>query len=64
MQEALRRLPEEGGKILYGGEPLRRGGYPGGRYVTPCLAKAGPHFKIVQEETFAPILYLIPFRKI
>jgi aldehyde dehydrogenase (NAD+) len=63
MQEALRRLREEGGKILYGGEPLTGKKYPGGRYVTPCLAKAGPHFKIVAEETFAPILYLIPYRK-
>lgn len=61
MQEALRRLLEEGGKILYGGQPLTASQYPGGRYVTPCLAKAGPNFKIVHEETFAPILYLITF---
>jgi aldehyde dehydrogenase (NAD+) len=61
MQEALRRLNEEGGHILYGGRPLTGPNYPGGRYVTPCLAQAAPHFKIVQEETFAPILYLIPF---
>ncbi len=62
MQEALRRLRKEGGQILYGGELLFGEKYPGGRYVTPCLAKAGPHFKIVAEETFAPILYLIPYR--
>jgi aldehyde dehydrogenase (NAD+) len=62
MQEALRRLREEGGKVLYGGEPLSGKKYPGGRYVTPCLAKAGPRFKVVAEETFAPILYLIPYR--
>jgi len=35
----------------------------GGRYVTPCLAQAGANFKVVHEETFAPILYLIPFDK-
>jgi aldehyde dehydrogenase (NAD+) len=63
MQAALRRLRGEGGQILFGGEPLTGKKYPGGRYVTPCLAKAGPHFKIVAEETFAPILYLIPYRK-
>ena len=63
MQEALRRLLEEGGKILYGGQPLTASRYPGGRYVTPCLAKAGPDFKVVHEETFAPILYLIAFEK-
>jgi aldehyde dehydrogenase (NAD+) len=63
MQEALRRLREEGGKILYGGQPLTASRNPGGRYVTPCLAKAGPDFKVVHEETFAPILYLIAFEK-
>jgi aldehyde dehydrogenase (NAD+) len=60
MQQALRRLREEGGEILYGGRPLTGEKFPGGRYVEPCLAKAGPHFKVVQEETFAPILYLMP----
>jgi len=64
MQEALRRLGEEGGKILYGGKPLTASRYLGGRYVTPCLAKAGPHFKVVHEETFAPILYLMAFENI
>jgi aldehyde dehydrogenase (NAD+) len=63
MQQALRRLREEGGEILYGGRPLTGEKFPGGRYVEPCVAKAGPHFKIVQEETFAPILYLISYEK-
>jgi aldehyde dehydrogenase (NAD+) len=62
MQQALRRLRKEGGRILYGGELLGGKKYPGGRYVTPCLAQARPQFKIVAEETFAPILYLIPYR--
>jgi aldehyde dehydrogenase (NAD+) len=61
MQHALRRLRQEGGEILYGGRPLKGAGFPGGRYVEPCLAKAGPDFKVVREETFAPILYLIPY---
>jgi aldehyde dehydrogenase (NAD+) len=64
MQEALRRLRKEGGKILCGGDLLFGKKYPAGRYVTPCLAKAGPHFKIVAEETFAPILYVIPYGKL
>ena len=62
MQNALKRLVEEGGKILYGGKPLSGKDYPGGRYVTPCLAKAGPLYKVVAEETFAPILYLITYK--
>jgi aldehyde dehydrogenase (NAD+) len=64
MQNALGKLREEGGEILYGGKPLTGAKYPGGRYVTPCLAKAGPHYKVVAEETFAPILYLISYQKI
>jgi aldehyde dehydrogenase (NAD+) len=54
------RLRKEGGKILFGGKPLK---LPGDCYVTPCLATARPGFKIVQEETFAPLLYLITYRK-
>jgi aldehyde dehydrogenase (NAD+) len=63
MQEALRRLREEGGEILYGGQPLTGGKFHGGRYVAPCLARARPEFNIVREETFAPILYLMTFDK-
>jgi aldehyde dehydrogenase (NAD+) len=61
MQQALRRLREEGGEILYGGRPLTGERFLGGRYVEPCLAKAGPDFQVVREETFAPILYLIDY---
>jgi len=52
---------EEGGEILYGGEPLEGSEYPGGRYVTPCIAAAENHWDIVQEETFAPILYILSY---
>ena len=36
--------------------------YPGGCYVRPCIVAAQHDLKIVHEETFAPILYLIPYR--
>jgi aldehyde dehydrogenase (NAD+) len=49
--------------VLCGGEQLSGDKYPGGCYVTPCLAMAKNEFKIVQEETFAPILYIIPYGK-
>jgi len=52
------RVRRAGGKILYGGEPLK---LPGDCYVTPCLAEAHNSFDIVQEETFAPILYLMTY---
>ena len=56
----LFRSLQEGGKILHGGEPLK---LQGDCYVTPCLATARNDFAIVQEETFAPLLYLINYRK-
>jgi aldehyde dehydrogenase (NAD+) len=64
MQKAVKELQRAGGKIIYGGEKLRGAKYPGGRYVRPCLATARGHFKIVHQETFAPILYLIPYRSL
>ncbi len=77
MQAALERVRLEGGKVLYGGEILvgqassrsRRkaargsGLPPGGFYVRPCMVAARHDMKIVQEETFAPILYVIGYRK-
>jgi aldehyde dehydrogenase (NAD+) len=62
MQAALEAVRKEGGKILYGGEPLNGARYPGGCYVRPCLVAARHDLKIVHEETFAPILYIIPYR--
>jgi len=61
MQNALKRIREEGGEVLYGGEPLDGPDYPGGHYVRPAIARAQNSFDIVQEETFAPILYLIGY---
>jgi len=61
MQNAIKRIKDEGGEILYGGEPLSGSDYPGGHYVKPCIASAKNEFKIVQEETFAPILYIIGY---
>jgi aldehyde dehydrogenase (NAD+) len=62
MDKAITRLRAEGGRVLYGGRRLSERQFPGGCYVTPCLAEAKNDFKIVQEETFAPILYLIRYR--
>jgi aldehyde dehydrogenase (NAD+) len=61
MQKALAALREQGGRVLYGGEVLSGGLFDTGTYVTPCICEAGSDFPIVHEETFAPILYLIPY---
>ena len=62
MQDALSAVRQQGGQILYGGEPLAGAKYPGGCYVRPCLVAAPHDLTIVREETFAPILYLIPYQ--
>jgi aldehyde dehydrogenase (NAD+) len=64
MQAALATVRKEGGEILYGGEPLGGPNYPGGCFVRPCLVAAQHDLKIVHEETFAPILYLIPYQRL
>src|SRR5205814_6890034 len=61
MQRALKAARQEGGEILCGGEPLDGPNYPGGCYVRPCIVAARHDLKIVHEETFAPILYLIGY---
>jgi aldehyde dehydrogenase (NAD+) len=62
MQKAIQQLRRAGGKIIYGGERLSGVKFPGECYVRPCLATACGNYKIVHEETFAPILYLIPYK--
>ncbi len=59
---ALVRVKEEGGKVLFGGKVLSGKGYGSGCYVTPTIVEAENHYEIVQEETFAPILYLIKYK--
>ncbi len=60
-QSAVENVQKEGGKIHFGGEVLQGKGYESGNYVMPCIAEAENHYQIVQEETFAPIVYLIKY---
>lgn len=59
---ALQKVQAEGGKLLIGGEVLEGAAYHSGHYVKPALVEAAPHYEMVQEETFAPILYLIKYK--
>jgi len=60
---ALIRVKKEGGKVLTGGKVLSGKGYESGCYVVPAIVEAKNQYEIVQEETFAPILYLIKYSK-
>ncbi|MBW6491778.1 MAG: aldehyde dehydrogenase family protein [Lentimicrobium sp.] len=61
-KDAQEQIVKEGGKIVYGGQVLEGAGYESGCYVVPCIAEVQNHYHIVQEETFAPILYLIKYK--
>jgi aldehyde dehydrogenase (NAD+) len=62
--KAIEKLKAEGGNILCGAEVLSGAGYESGCYVKPTIAEAKNSFEIVQEETFAPILYLLKYNDI
>ena len=61
---ALDQIKKEGGKLLVGGKVLTGKGYESGCYVTPAICEAMNHYKIVQQETFAPILYIMKYSKL
>lgn len=58
--DAVAQVKQCGGEVIFGGKRLDRAGY----FVEPTLIKAENDWPIVQQETFAPILYLISYRTI
>ena len=58
---AIEKAKKEGGNVLIDGEVLSGEGYESGCYVKPVIVEADNDFEIVQEETFAPILYLMKY---
>jgi aldehyde dehydrogenase (NAD+) len=59
MQNALTAAKQQGGKVIFGGETLD--GFESGCYVRPAIVEATNAMAVVQEETFAPILYLMKY---
>jgi aldehyde dehydrogenase (NAD+) len=64
MDEALEQIRASGGSIRVGGEHLSGPEYPGGQYVSPCIVEAQNDWPIVQNETFAPILYVLTYDRL
>jgi aldehyde dehydrogenase (NAD+) len=62
--QSIEACKNEGGKFVVEGGVLEGDAYTSGCYVKPCIAEAKPQFKIVQHETFAPILYLLKYKTI
>ena len=59
--DALEQAKAEGGNILVEGGVYEGEGYESGCYVKPAIVEAKNDFKIVQHETFAPILYIMKY---
>lgn len=57
-EKAIQNIQQAGGNIIYGGQVLASPGF----FVQPTLVE-GLHndAKIIQQETFAPILYIMPY---
>jgi aldehyde dehydrogenase (NAD+) len=60
--DSIEKCKAEGGKFVVEGGKLDGENYASGCYVKPCIAEVENSFKIVQHETFAPILYLIKYK--
>lgn len=63
-EDALEKIKHSGGKLLVEGGKLSGGSYTSGCYVKPVIAEVQNDWQIVQDETFAPILYLIKYKEL
>ncbi len=59
---ALQKVVLEGGKIVFGGKVLTNKRYKSKNYVVPAIVEVENYYEIVQQETFAPIVYLIKYK--
>ncbi|NDY94462.1 aldehyde dehydrogenase family protein [Wenzhouxiangella limi] len=57
-EQAVARARQAGGEVLTGGKRIEGEGF----FVEPTIIRAENHWDIVQEETFAPILYVIRYK--
>lgn len=60
--DTIEKCKAEGGRFIVEGAVLEGPDYTSGCYVKPCIAEVENNYKIVQHETFAPILYLIKYK--
>jgi len=57
-EQAVERAKAAGGEVLTGGKRIEREGF----FVEPTIIRAENDWDIVQEETFAPILYVMSYQ--
>lgn len=59
---AVQQAKKAGGKEVVKSGVLSGEGYESGCYVKPCIIEAENNWEVVQNETFAPILYIMKYR--
>lgn len=57
--KAMELIKQQGGEVLCGGG--RPSGFDRGFYVEPTIVRASADLPMIQQETFAPILYVMAF---
>lgn len=60
-QQVLKVVEEQGGKVVVPGGVLTGSGFESGCYVKPAVFEVEKEYEIVQQETFAPVLYLLKY---
>ena len=63
MEKAILAIKAEAVEIVGGGRALESQ-FPNAYYVKPALVKLKSQSKVIFEETFAPITYIIPFKSL
>lgn len=58
---SIEACKKEGGNFIVEGAVVKGKNFTSGCYVKPCIAEVKNSFKIVQHETFAPILYIMQY---
>jgi len=61
MQTAVSRATDEGGKVVTGGARVLEEEAPNAYYVQPAIVRIETQSSVVQQETFAPLLYVLPY---
>jgi aldehyde dehydrogenase (NAD+) len=61
---AISAAKEQGGTVVCGGKRAKVKGAGKGAYVEPAIVRCDSMLPIVREETFAPILYVLPIRSV
>ena len=64
MQAALDDVRDDGGTVLTGGRRTRADLGEDAWYVEPALVRSAEQVAVIRTETFAPILYVLPYRSL